>query len=161
MKSRLRRYYPLLGPAFLLLLLSGCASVIMTGTDPFRYEFTPVSASTFSEGEEALKAVVELLEDEGYRVARNSLFLTAVTEPEEIGYAYWRNTGEKWEIRYQIGVQLIRTIDDRLYWKLSHRILGSRSMREDRLFDPEDFAETERIFNDLILKVNNLFTSEI
>jgi hypothetical protein len=85
----------------------------------------------------------------------------ASTEPERIGYAFWRKTGEMGEIRYQIGVQLIRTIDDKLYWKLSHRILGSRPMREDRLFDPEDFAKTEKIFNDLILKVNNLFSSEI
>jgi hypothetical protein len=145
----------------ILMLAAGCmSSTMITNTDPFQYNYTPVANTKLSDPEAAFEALVDLLEAEGYMVAANAAFLTATTFPRQLGYIYWRANREKWDVSCQAGVQIIITTGDRLYWNLTHRIIGRRTMSEDRLFEPADFEETEMIFNDLALKITRLFSSE-
>ena len=74
-----------------LLLAAGCmSSTMITNTDPFQYNYTPVANAKLSDPEAAFEALVELLEAEGYTVAANAAFSTATTFPRQLGYLYWR-----------------------------------------------------------------------
>lgn len=157
----MKRTFLLLGLTILLLAAGCMSSTLITNTDPFQYNYTPIASTKLSEPEAAFEALVDLLEAEGYTVAANAAFLTATTFPKQLGYAYWRANKEKWDISCQAGVQIIRTTGDTLYWNLTHRIVGRRTMKEDRLFEPAEFEETEKIFNDLAFKIMRLFSSEV
>ncbi|MDN3521150.1 hypothetical protein [Halomonas ramblicola] len=145
--------------AVLAVMLAGCASTASKNTDPFLFEYTPVARASIDNSDVALNEVVSLLEAEGFLVSPNAIFGTATTDPKDVGYQYWRTTNEKWKISYQIGVQVIETRKGMLYWKLSHKIIGSRTGKQDRLFEPSDFEVTESEINKLTRRLTRLLSA--
>lgn len=139
-----------------VVLIGGCMGI--RDTDPFHYEFSPIANASLNTPEVTLTKVIQLLEKDGYLVAPNTVFLTATTDQRDLGYQYWRVTNEKWKVAYQLGVQVIEAKGGTLYWKLSHRIVGSRSGKQDRMFEPNDFEITEKIVNEVIRKLMKLFS---
>ena len=140
-------------------ILTGCSTTAaLKDTDPFRFEFSPIASASVVNPEAALSKTVKLLEKEGYLVSSNAIFHTATTEPKNIGYQYWKVTNEKWNVSYQLGVQIIEA-GGVVYWKLSHKIIGSRSGKQDRTFDPADFDVTEQKVNEITRKLMNLFSA--
>ena len=140
-------------------ILSGCSTSAIKPTDPFLFEYTPVASASIGNSDIALRKVVDLLESEGYLVSPNAVFSSATTDPKDIGYQYWRATNEKWKVSYQVGVQIIETREGMLYWRLSHKIVGIRSGKQNRLFDPSDFEKTESIIIELTRKLMRLFSA--
>ena len=96
---------------------------------------------------------------EGYLVSSNAVFYVATTDPKSIGYQYWRVTNEKWKVSYQLGVQIMKATNGVVYWKLSHKIVGSRSGKQNRLFEPSDFEVTESVVNEISRKLMKLFST--
>ncbi len=144
---------------FLVGIMAGCASNVIKNTDPFRTEFIPIASASIQEPEIALKKVVSLLNKEGFLVSPNTVFYTATTDPKNVGYQYWRVTNEKWNVTYQLGVQIIKVRGGLIYWKLSHKIIGSRSGKQDRMFEPSDFEVTEQVVNKITRKLMILFST--
>lgn len=141
-------------PILMIVLILGCQQIV---TDPFSTNYTPVVSDNFSSADKALTRVIAILKSNGYEVTGNDVILTATTEPRNTGYQIWKVTNEKWKVSYKIGVQLIRASEHRLYWKMSHKIVGSRQGKHDREFAPYDFEITENEFN----KINHDLTNAL
>lgn len=126
--------------------------------DPFSPNYNLIIASHFTDPIKALEKATKILTDKGYEVEVNSVFHTVTTLPKDIGFQVWDRTSEKWMISYQVGIQIINFREDQNYWKLTHRIVGSRSGQNDRLFDPSDFKILDEIFLKLNKKLMDLFS---
>lgn len=135
--------------AMCLAVLSGCVGLGMKNSDPFMFEFEPIAYNDMGNGLDYLDKGADLLISKGYNVSRNEVFYTAITEPVSIGKHRWRRNGDKWDLTYQVGFQVIESKRGQIFWRITHKITGSRSGKEPRLFSPEDFDETESVFNGL------------
>lgn len=143
----------------MMLTIGGCATnaYMKSETDPFRFDFTPIYTAKNTTSTQAFDLGVKLLENEGYLVTPIPAFDIVTTNPISLGYQVWRSTNEKWSISMQVSLQIMRDKRGQLYWRLSHRIIGSRSGTQDRLFAPEDFEITNQRINDLTSKLSHIF----
>lgn len=144
---------------FVICILTGGCSGVSTKstTDPFDFDFTPMAYASNLSIDNALDLGIKALEAEGYKVAPSPVFHAATTDPQDLGYLVWRATNEKWKVSYQLALQIIKGPGSQLYWKLTHRIVGSRSGNQNRSFQPQDFEETSEITSELSSKLANLF----
>ncbi len=140
-----------------LSVMSGCGGMAMKNSDPFMFEFEPIAYNDLGDGLYYLNKGADLLISKGYNVSRNEVFYTAITEPVSIGKHRWRRNGDKWDLSYQVGFQVIESKRGQIFWRITHKITGSRSGKEPRLFSPEDFDETESIFNGMQRYLSNAF----
>ena len=149
----------LLSVLLLIACLSGCMMMAAKHSDPFEMQFEPI-ASLSGNKLEYLSKAVRILEEAGYSVTPNDAFSSATTLPKKIGIQRWRANGEKWHLEYQLSVQIIESNGSQLFWKLSHKIIGTRSGRQPRLFYPEDFDITENIVNEVHQKIIYAFREQ-
>ncbi len=143
--------------AAFLAILSGCSGPGVKSTDPFIFEFEPIAYNDTVDGFYYLDLGANLLISKGYNVYRNDVFYTVITEPVEIGKHRWRRNSDKWDLTYQVGFQVIESRGGQIFWRITHKITGSRSGKESRLFSPEDFDETESVFNGLQRDLSHAF----
>jgi len=145
----------------LILTIGGCATTnyIKSETDPFKFDFTPIYTASNTTSQRVFDLGVKLLENEGYLVTPIPAFDIVTTNPISLGYQVWRSTNEKWNISLQVSLQIMKDKRGQLYWRLSHRIIGSRSGTQDRLFAPEDFEVASQRINELISKLSRVFAA--
>ena len=105
--------------------------------------------------------IIESLKEKGYTLIFNNETKTGYTTSKDLGKQRWVNNGEKWEVSYQIGFQVIKSQvkTNLIYWRLTYQIEGTRPGREPRLFNPSDFEETISIFNSLESFISNRLNS--
>jgi len=142
-------------PILACILVSSCAQQALMGVQTCEVEYEPLLISNEQSLESLLFEIENILNDEGYDVVTNEVTYTIVTLPTYAGVYRWRENNEKWKLSYQLGFQLIKGSDDRVFWTLSHKIVGIRSGREPRTFGASDFDETEKIFTKLKLVISN------
>jgi len=147
----------ILSIAIFVSVLSGCSSTVMKNSDPFMFEFEPIAYNEMHDGAYYLNKGADLFANKGYKAFRNDVFLSANTEPVSIGKHRWRRNGDKWDLTYQVGFQVFESKHGQVFWRITHKIVGSRSGKEPRLFSPEDFDETESIFNGLQSDLSQAF----
>lgn len=124
------------------------------------YDFVPIVPGKFASPKEALKAAVDVLKESGHRVKVNQVLCIAATHRENLGYQIWKKTNEKWKVSYEAAVQIIRSEGDLWFWNLCDFIVGSRSGKQDRRFDPSDFEHVERRFDELIYELTSVLGQE-
>lgn len=140
------------------LAISGCAGSAMKNTDPFNFAYEPIASTGYESIEYYLNEAAQSLDQSGYSVTPNFVFYTATTLPKSIGKHRWRRNGEKWDLSYQLGVQILHGSNGQLFWRLTHKITGTRSGREPRLFQPVDFDKTEKLVNEMHRKLSIAFS---
>lgn len=145
--------------ALIILALTGCVSAPRSTnfSDPFGFNFEPIAISDQHDGVYFLNLGSSLLEGKGYAVSVNEVFLGAITEPVPIGKHRWRSNNDKWELAYQVAFQVIESKNGYVFWRITHKITGTRSGKQPRAFSPSDFDETESIFNSLQSELSSFF----
>ena len=135
-------------------------STAYASTDPFESDFSPIIEGKFETIGQAFKEGVELLRSNDYVVSVNSIFLIGTTEKKEMGHLVWKETNEKWKVWYALSFQVIQPKSGQGYWKLSHRVVGTRSGEEDRIFEPYDFDLIGKEVSSIYLSLMNLLSEK-
>lgn len=95
-----------------------------------------------------------------YDVTRTDVggkFHTAITGRKKLSNCRWIKTNEKWNLTYQIGFQFFEGEHNKHWWRITRKIIGTRSSKEPRSFEASDFNETQKIFDDLHREMSNAF----
>ena len=95
-----------------------------------------------------------------YNVTRTNLgerFYSAITGRKELDKCLWLKNREKWDLTYQIGFQVLEGDEDKHWWRITRKIIGTRSSREPRSFEASDFKKTQEIFDGLQREMSNEF----
>jgi hypothetical protein len=93
-----------------------------------------------------------------HKVTRTNLgerFHSAITDKIELDNCRWLKTKNKWDLTYQIGFQTFEGSDNDHWWRVTRKIIGTRSSEEPRSFEAIDFNETQKIFDGLYRKMSN------
>lgn len=130
-----------------VLTVSGCTFMKMQSSDPFTYDFKPIAINDKKKGDFYFNLGINILKNKGYEVTLNEVFLTGTTLPINIGKHRWRRNNDKWDLTYQVGFQVLESRSGQVFWRIIHKIMGTRPGKEPRSFEPSDFDETEKIFN--------------
>ena len=144
---------------FIISIISGCSNIWLKTNGSLNVPYEPIANIDNTDGESYLGIAIETLNNSGYSSDPNYVFYTATTLPKNLGKQRWRRNGDKWDINYQLGIQIIKGSNGQLYWKLSHNITGTRSGKEPRSFQASDFDITEELTNDIHRKLSLSFTS--
>jgi hypothetical protein len=140
----------------------------MTQTyDPFDNDYKLVRYNNQNKlGAKLFNIGIVVIEDYGrkesqgvaHKVTRTDVggrFHSAVTEKIELHNCRWLKTRDKWNLTYQIGFQAFEGSDNDHWWRVTRKIIGTRSGKEPRSFEASDFNETQKIFDGLHREISN------